>query len=63
MIGATERLLEMRSAVPADRQKSIGEAEVWQLRSSGWARHASRLCDGLCRSRRRGGWQTLEASH
>jgi hypothetical protein len=27
MIGGTERLLEARSAVPADRQKSIGEAE------------------------------------
>jgi hypothetical protein len=27
MIGGTERLLEARRAVPADRQKSIGEAE------------------------------------
>ena len=31
MIGGTERLLEMRSAVPADRQKSIGEAEALLL--------------------------------
>jgi len=28
MIGGTERFLEARSAVPADRQKSIGEAEA-----------------------------------
>jgi hypothetical protein len=28
MIGGTERLLEARRAVPADRQKSIGEAEA-----------------------------------
>jgi len=31
MIGGTERLLEMRRAVPADRQKSIGEAETLLL--------------------------------
>ena len=28
MIGGTERLLESRRAVPADRQKAIGEAEA-----------------------------------
>ena len=28
MIGGTERLLEARRAVPADRQKSVGEAEA-----------------------------------
>jgi hypothetical protein len=31
MIGGTERLLETRSAVSADRQKSIGEAEALLL--------------------------------
>ena len=31
MIGGTERLLEARSAVSADRQKSIGEAEALLL--------------------------------
>jgi hypothetical protein len=28
MIGGTERLLQARSAVPANRQKSIGEAQA-----------------------------------
>jgi hypothetical protein len=28
MIGGTERLLEARRAIPADRHKSIGEAEA-----------------------------------
>ena len=28
MIGGTERLLKSRRAVPADRQKAIGEAEA-----------------------------------
>ena len=31
MIGGTERLLEARRAVPADRQKSVGEAEATVL--------------------------------
>jgi len=31
MIGGTERLLEARRAVPADPQKSIGEAEALRL--------------------------------
>jgi hypothetical protein len=31
MIGGTERLLEARCAVPANRQKSIGEAEALLL--------------------------------
>jgi hypothetical protein len=31
MIGGTERLLEARRAVPADRQKSIGEVEALLL--------------------------------
>ena len=31
MIGGTERLLEARRAGPADRQKSIGEAEALPL--------------------------------
>jgi hypothetical protein len=38
MIGETERLLEARRAVPADRQKSIGEAESLFLTNASHAR-------------------------
>ena len=35
VIGGTGRLLEARRAVPADRQKSIGEAEALFLTNAG----------------------------
>ena len=38
MIGGTERLLEARRAVPADRQKSISEAEALLLTNAPTAR-------------------------
>src|SRR6516225_2379487 len=59
MIGGTERLLEARRAVPADRQKSIGEAEALFLtnasqslakgnRDRGCHALAGQLCQFLC---------------
>src|SRR5262249_37638896 len=59
MIGGTERLLEARRAVPADRQKSIGEAEALLLtnasqplakgnRDRGCHALAGQLCQFLC---------------
>jgi hypothetical protein len=59
MTGGTERLLEARSAVPADSQKSIGEAEALFLtnasqplakgdRDRGCHALASQLCQFLC---------------
>ena len=59
MIGGTERLLEMRRAVPADRQKSIGKAEALLLtnasqplakgnRDRGCHALAGQLCQFLC---------------
>jgi len=59
MIGGTERLLEARRAVPADRQKSIGEAEALFLtnasqslakgnRDRGCHALAGQLCEFLC---------------
>jgi hypothetical protein len=59
MIGGAERLLEARRAVPADRQKSVGEAEALFLtnarqplakgdRDRGCHALASQLCQFLC---------------
>ena len=59
MIGGTEWLLEARRAVPADRQKSIGEAEALFLtnasqslakgnRDRGCHALAGQLCQFLC---------------
>ena len=59
MIGGTVRLLEARRAVPADRQKSVGEAEALFLtktsqplakgnRDRGCHALASQLCQFLC---------------
>src|SRR5215831_9120988 len=59
MIGGTERLLEARCAVLADRQKSLGEAEALLLtnasqplakgnRDRGCHALAGQLCQFLC---------------